>query len=143
MFVVAAFLVCVVVSQYNNTLRKAAEQKIRLSQIGKLHFKGKVINSKIYRYYGKNYYMICVKLDSTNIKNFFVYNNLDCLKVKNGIATFSAGYLNHTLGMVDSVEANMNNSGKVIYYYSAHAKDSSPLGFAPNGLHEDDLKSCE
>ncbi len=139
----AIFMVSLVVSQLFNAQRKAREHQIRVSLLGNLHFKGKVISSKNYRYYGKIYYQVCVKLDSVNVKNFYVYNDLDCLRIKDSIATFSAGYLNHTLGVADSVEANMKNSGKLVLYYRGHAKDSAPLGFDPKGLHEDDLKNCE
>jgi type 1 fimbria pilin len=50
MAAIALFLASVVISQSFNAERKLKEQKIRLSQIGKLQFKGKVINSKVYRY---------------------------------------------------------------------------------------------
>jgi hypothetical protein len=142
MAAIALFLASVVISQSFNAERKLKEQKIRLSQIGKLQFKGKVINSKIYRYVGKNYYLVCVKLDSTSVQDFYIFNDLDCIKIKNGIATFAAGYLNHTLGVVDSVAVNINNSGKVIFHYKGNARDVLPLGFDPMGLKESDMNTC-
>jgi len=142
MAVVAFFLISVIVSQTNNAERKAEQQKIREKEIGKLQFKGKVISSKIYKYYGKNYYLVCVKLDSANVHYFYIYNDLDCIKIKNGIATFSAGYLNHVLGPVDSVAANINNSGKVEFHYKGNARDEYPMAFDPMGLKENDLNSC-
>jgi hypothetical protein len=143
MGLIALFLVSVAISQYFNSIRKAEQQKTRLSQIGRLHFKGKVISSKVYRYVGKNYYMVCVKLDSANVKDFYIYNDLDCIKIKNGIATFAAGYLNHTLGIVDSVNVNINNSGKIIFHYKGNARDELPLGFDPMGLKERDMNVCD
>jgi hypothetical protein len=142
MAIIACFLVSVVISQYYNAQRNAVEQKIHLQEIGKLQFKGKVIHSKTYRYFGKNYYLVCVKLDSANVKNFYVYNNLDCIKIKDSIATFAAGYLNHTLGVVDSVAVNINNSGKIIFHYKGNARDELPLGFNPMGLTKKDLNAC-
>jgi len=142
MAVVACFLVSVIISQYYNAERKAAEEKIHLQQVGKLQFKGKVVNSRKYRYFGKNYYIVCVKLDSGSVKNFYVYNNLDCLKIKDSIATFSAGYLNPVLGVVDSVAVNINNSGQIIFHYKGNARDELPLKFDPLGLTENDLKAC-
>ena len=142
MAVFAFFLISIIISQSFNAQRKADEQKIRKAEIGKLQFKGKVISSKIYRYYGKNYYLVCVKLDSANVKNLYVFNNLDCIKIKNGMATFAAGYLNHVLGTVDSVAVNINNSGKVIFHYKNYARDEHPLGFDPMGLKESDLNAC-
>jgi hypothetical protein len=142
MAIIGLFLISVVVSQSFNAERKAKEQKIRMEQIGKLQFKGKVINSKVYKYYGKNCYIVCVKLDSTSVKNFYIFNTLDCIKIKNGIATFAAGYLNHTLGVVDSVAVNINNSGKVIFHYKDDARDELPLAFSPMGLKESDMNAC-
>jgi hypothetical protein len=142
MAVIALFLISVIVSQSYNAERNANEQKIRLTEIGRLQFKGRVINSKVYRYFGKNYYMVCVKIDSANVKNLYIFNNLDCIKIKNGIATFAAGYLNHILGVVDSVAVNINNSGKIIFHYKGNARDELPLGFDPKGLKESDLNAC-
>ena len=142
MAVVAFFLISVILSQYYNAERSAKEQKIRKAEIGHLQFKGKVTGSKVYRYFGKNYYIACVKLDSSNVKSLYIYNNLDCIKIKNGVATFSAGYLNHILGVVDSVAVNINDSGKVIFHYKGNARDERPLGFDPLGLKESDLNAC-
>jgi hypothetical protein len=138
----AAFLVCMIVSQYFNVQRKAKEHKIRLETIGKLQFRGKVVNSKVYKYGTKNCYIICVKLDSANVKDFYIYNDLDCLKIKNGIATLPAGYLNHTLGVVDSVAVNINNSGQIMYHYKGNVRDERPLAFDPTGVSESDLNTC-
>jgi hypothetical protein len=142
MAVIALFLASVAISQYYNAERRAGNQKIRLAQIGKLQFKGKVINSKVYKYGGKNYYLVCVKLDSANVQAFYIYNDLDCLRIKNGIATLPAGYLNHTLGIVDSVAVNINNSGKIVFHYKDNARDVFPLGFNPMGLSESDMNTC-
>ena len=138
----AAFMVSVIVSQYLNLQRKAKEHKIRQQTIGKLHFSGKVINSKVYKYGTKNCYIICVKLDSGNMKDFYISNDLDFLKIKNGIATMPAGYLNHTLGVVDSVEVNINNSGKIIFHYKANVADVRQLAFDPAGVPEDVMNTC-
>src|ERR1700742_2955013 len=102
MGLVALFLASVAISQYFNNLRKAEQQKIRLTQIGSLHFKGKVISSRVYKYYGKNCYQVCLKLDTPGEPDFYIFNELDCIRIKNNIATFAAGYLDHTLGVVDS-----------------------------------------
>lgn len=141
--VIAFFLISVIVSQSNNAQRKADEQKTRQRELGKLQFKGKVISSKTYKYYGKNYYLVCVKLDSASVHDFYIYNDLDCIKIKNGIATFSAGYLNHVLGAVDSVSANINGNGKVVFHYKGNARDEYPLAFDPMGLKESDLSACD
>ncbi|HEY5326545.1 MAG TPA: hypothetical protein VIJ27_06060 [Mucilaginibacter sp.] len=131
MGIFALFLVSMVVSQYYNAARKAGLQKVRKAEFGKLQFKGTVINHKVYRYMNKNYYQVCVKLDSANMKELTIFNEDDCVKIKDGIAAFSAGYLNNILGPVDSVAVNINNSGQIIYHYKGNARDEHPLGFDP------------
>jgi hypothetical protein len=142
MAVIAVFMASVVISQYFNLQRKAKEHKIRLETIGKLQFRGKVINSKVYKYGTKNCYIICVKIDSANVKDFYIYNGLDCLKIKNGIATLPAGYLNHTLGVVDSVAVNINNNGGIMFHYKGNVRDERPLAFDPTGVSESDMNAC-
>jgi hypothetical protein len=142
MGIIALFLMGVVTTRTCNAINDAKDQKTRKTEFGKLQFKGRVISSKTYRYFNKNYYLVCVKLDSTNVNSLYVFNNLDGIKIKNGIATFAAGYLNPVLGVADSVAANINNSGKVIFHYKAHAVDVHPLGFDLMGLKEGDLNAC-
>ncbi len=137
----ALFLVSMVISQYYNALNKAGLQKKRKAEYGNIQFTGKVINYRVYKYMNKNYYQICVKLDSAKAKDFFIYDDDDCLSIKNGIATFSAGYLNHILGPADSVAVNPNNSGEVVYHYTDNALTKTPLGFDPMGMQKSDLNS--
>ncbi|MBS1524498.1 MAG: hypothetical protein JST19_02550 [Bacteroidetes bacterium] len=142
MGVIAMFLVSVVLTQTFNVMHKADAQKKRMIEIGKLQFNGKVTGRRIYRYFGKNYYQVCVKLDYSSVDSLVIFNDLDCIRIKNGMATFSAGYLNKILGPVDSVSANIGNSSKVIFYYKTHAIDSHPLGFDAMGLTKSDLRFC-
>ncbi|MBS1504267.1 MAG: hypothetical protein JST32_19520 [Bacteroidetes bacterium] len=142
MGLIAIFLVSVMLTQTYNVMRKAEVQKKRLSEIGKLQFRGKVVGVRTYRYYNKNYYQVCVKLDYSTVDNLSLFNDLDCIRINKGMATFSAGYLNNILGPVDSISANIGNNGKVIFYYKTHATDSHPLGFEPMGLKEGDLNYC-
>lgn len=142
MGIIALFLMGVVTTRTCNAIRKAKDQKTRKAEFGKLQFKGKVIGSKTYRYFNKNYYVVCVKLDSTSVNNLYIFNNLDGIRIRNGIAAFAAGYLNPVLGVADSVSVNMNNSGKVEFYYKAHALETRPLGFDLMGVKESDLNTC-
>ncbi len=140
----ALFVVGMIVSQYYNTLHKAELLKKRKAEYGWLHFSGKVTGYKTYRYLNKNYYKVCVKLDSANMKPISIYNDDDAIRVSNGTATFSAGFLNHTLGPADSVEANMDNSGKLIlYHHSNNVSEKIDFKFEPMGLTKDDLKGCD
>ena len=136
------FLMIVLLSRSNNEAEKARKQKVREVQIGKLQFKGRVISSRIYKYAGKNYYMICVKLDSSNVKSFTIYNELNCLKIHNNIATMPAGVLNNTLGVVDYVEMNINNSKQIVYHYKDRARQEFPLELDPRGVQESDMDFC-
>ena len=139
----ALFLVSIIISQYYNTLNKAELQKKRKAEYGNLHFSGKVAATKVYRYLNKNYYKICVKIDSSaNIKPIEIYNDDDALHIDNGTATFSAGYLNHILGPADSVTVNTGNNGKVIFYYAGGVSDSRKFAFEPMGLSKNDLEGC-
>ena len=87
-------------------------------------------------------YQVCVKLDSSNVSNLYIYNENDALKIKNGVATFSAGYLINILGPIDSVAFNIDNSGKIFYHYAAKAWDQHTIGFDTNGLQKSDLNFC-
>lgn len=142
MGVIALFLVSLLFTQSYNAVRKADEQKKRKAELGKVAFSGKVISTKTYHYFGKSYYQVCVKLDTSSVNSLNVFNDLDCIRIKNGMATFSAGYLNPVLGATDSVAANINNSGKVVFHYKAHAIETRALGFDPMGLKENDLDWC-
>jgi len=143
MGILALFLVSMIISQYYNALSKAELQKKRKAEYGSLQFTGKVTHHRVYRYMNKNYYQVCVKLDSARVKDIFIFNDDDCLKIKNGMATFSAGYLNHTLGPADSVAANVNHSGKIeLYYKKDNVLTKTDLGFDPMGLQKSDLNNC-
>ena len=143
MGILAFFLVSMIISQYYNALSKAELQKKRKAEYGSLQFTGKVIHYRVYRYMNKNYYQVCVKLDSARVKDIFIFNDDDCLKIKNGMATFSAGFLNHTLGSADSVAVNMNHSGKIeLYYKKDNVLTKTDFGFDPMGLQKSDLNNC-
>jgi hypothetical protein len=139
----AFFLICFVVSQYYGLLNKADLQKKRKAEYGWLHFSGKVINCKTYTYVHKSFYQVCVKLDSPDVKPVMVYNDDDAIKVSNGIATFSGGYINKFLGLPDSVAVNKNNNGKIIFYRTRYIIAQKNLGFDPMGLKRNDLNSCD
>ncbi|MGZ4001232.1 MAG: hypothetical protein ACXVIY_11410 [Mucilaginibacter sp.] len=142
MGIIALFLVGLVTTRTCNAVREAKDHKARMAMFGKLQFKGKVIGSRTYRYFNKNYYVVCVKLDSSSINSLYIFNNLDGIRISKGMATFAAGYLNPVLGVVDSVSVNMDKSGKVELYYKAHAREERPLGFDLMGIKESDLKAC-
>ncbi|HZY35650.1 MAG TPA: hypothetical protein VFE53_03315 [Mucilaginibacter sp.] len=138
----ALFLISLVISQYYNALNQAELQKKRKTEYGWLHFTGKVSHYRLYKYMNKNFYQVCVKLDSPNLKPVMVYNDDDAIKVNKGIATFSAGYYDRVLGPADSVAVNVDNSGKVIFHYATHAIAKQDFKFEPMGLLRKDLDGC-
>jgi len=138
----ALFFVSMIISSYFNAMHKADLQKTRKAQYGKLQFKGKVINFRQYKFMNKPAYQVCIKLDSCNVKSLYIYNENDALKIKDSVATFSAGYLINILGPIDSVAFNIDNSGKVFYHYKAKAWDEHPISFDPFGLQKSDLNYC-
>ena len=142
MGVFALFLVSIIISQYYGALSKADLEKTRKAEYGGLHFSGKVIHCRMYQYMRKNYYQLCVKLDSPGVKDIALYNDDDAIKVSNGIATFSGGYIKKFLGLADSVTVNMKNSGKIIFFKTGYMIDKKDFSFEPMGLQKEDLNNC-
>lgn len=122
--------------------RSDEQQKQRLAITGNIEFKGKVINSKIYQYAGKDYYMVCVKLDTCNIKNFYVLNDICALKIKDSKATFSAGVYVPYDGIVDYVEVNVKKSGKIKYRFKNGDVGEYELVLANSGVSTEDMNVC-
>ena len=118
-------------------------QKIRTGVLGKISFKGKVINYKVVHneQFGRNYLMICIKLEYSNTDSFYYFQDENALKIKNGIATMSSGSYqpNH---MPTYVEINMNHNYKNIFYFAHTEKDVSEMNFTSNGLSKEDMNSC-
>jgi len=142
MGVVALFLVSIIISQYYGALSKADLTKKRKTEYGWLHFSGKVVHYRMYQYMRKSYYQVCIKLDSPNVKPVTVYNDDDAIKVSNGTATFSGGYIKKFLGLADSVAVNIHNNGKIIFYHTGYMIDKKDFAFDPMGLRRGDLDSC-
>jgi hypothetical protein len=142
MGVVALFLVSIIISQYYGALSKADLTKKRKTEYGGLHFSGKVMHCRVYKYLNKSFYQVCVKLDSPNVKPVIVYNDDDAIKVSNGTATFSGGYIKKFLGLADSVAVNMHSNGKIIFYRTGYMIDKKDFAFDPMGLQRDDLNNC-
>lgn len=118
------------------------DEKRRLAIIGNVQFKGKVINSKVYDYAGKSYYMICVQLDTCNVKSFYVLNDLCALKIKNNIATLSGSVYNPDLGFPVYAEINIANKGKTKLHFKNGTIDEAEWLLHTNGLTEKELNFC-
>ncbi len=139
----ALFLVGFVISQYYNATNQAELGKKRKAEYGWMHFSGKVTHYRVYKYMNKNFYQVCVKLDSPNVKPVTIYDDDDALKVTKGTATFSAGYFNKVLGAADSVAVNIDKSDIVMLHYPGHAIAKTDFKFETMGLQRGDLDSCK
>jgi len=125
-----------------DTKHSDQDEKRRLAMVGNIQFKGKVINSKVYDFAGKSYYMICVQLDTCNVKSCYVLNDLCALKIKNNIATMPGSVYDSYLGIPKYIEINMSNKGKMKLYFNSGTVDEPEWLFHANGLTEKDLNSC-
>lgn len=140
---VAFAIVIVLQSPKNDHYNDPYFQKIRTGVLGKVSFKGKVISYKIVHneQFGRNYLVICIKLDYSNTDSFYYFQDHNALKIKNGIATMSSGSYKPTLIPV-YVEINMNHNYKDIFYYADGEKDMFELNFTSNGISKEDMNYC-
>lgn len=117
-----------------NTIRQDKEADLndhrRLATIGNIQFKGTVISSNTYDRGGRNYFLICVRLDYTNTKAIDIANDLCLIRIKDNIATMAAGFLDPYFGVPRYVEVNINNSGVQKYIYAQGREQSFSLGLA-------------
>ena len=118
-------------------------QKIRTGVLGKISFKGRVINYKIVHneQFERNYLMMCIKLEYSNTDSFYYFQDENALKIKNGIATMSSGSYQPTFIPI-YVEINKNHCYRNIFYYADGEKDIFGLNFTSNGISKEDLNSC-
>jgi hypothetical protein len=133
------FLVFQFVSYTNKKNR--AEDRDRKSFVENIQFKGKVIKSTVIDRYGKQYVLLCIKLDYTNTDSIYIFNNLCALKIKDGIATMPGGLYDKDL-IASYVEINMNNSSKNKIYYKNGQVGEYEIGLGSGGLIENDMKDC-
>jgi hypothetical protein len=145
-FILAFFLIgfvtfAIVYTKFSNQ-QSEKEYLIGLKYLGDTQFKGKVVSVKKYEWAGKDYYKICIKLDYTNKQDFFVYNDLAALCVKNDTAIMAAGVFVSGWGPVQYVEFNLNNSHLLRYHYKDGTVHSFNLSIRPEGLTQTDFTSC-
>jgi|SRR5690242_4579463 len=135
MFITVAFLIFYV------NKKNDAEDRLRRSVIENIQFKGRIINSTVIDRYGKKYVVWCIKLDYTNTDSIYIFNDLDAVKIKNGIATIPGGLYQKDL-IPTYVEINMNNSlVNKIYYQNGQVREYE-MGLGSGGLIEEDMHDC-
>lgn len=118
-------------------------QKIRTGVLGKISFKGRVINYKVVHneQFGRNYLVMCIKLDYSDTDSFYYFDDENALKIKNGIATMSSGSYQPNYKPT-YVEINVNHNYKNIFYYADNSKDTFALNFTSNGISKEDMNYC-
>ena len=140
--IITVFSIVVFISQHFIKEDSENTQKWRNENISNIEFKGKVIDTKIIERGGRKYGIVCIKLDYTNIKNFYMFNDMSCLRIKNNKAIMSIGFVSESDKKINYVEININGDGKERYYKEGGGFDESDLTLASNNLIETDMKFC-
>jgi hypothetical protein len=141
LFITILLLVFIITTISANRDDELRDRKLN-EYVGKVQFKGKVIHSKIYQYSGKDYFMICVQLDYSNFKEYYVLNDYCFFKIKNNIATMAVGVFNPNYGIPKYVEVNIANSGVEKFVYANGTANDFGLSLANWGLTKDDMNVC-
>lgn len=136
--IIAVFITVTIITQHYfkgiNGVEKRKTEKF------KIQFKGKIIKSKE----TQRLYMICVKLDYSNVDSFYSLDESLGLKIKNGIAVMTASSTLVEEDRVDYVEVNMNNDGKEKFYSKGKLVETyDTLFLGGGGLTEDDMNVCD
>ena len=82
---------------------------------------------------------MCIQLDYSNVKEFYILNDYCFLKIKNNVATMTGGVLN---AMPKYVEVNIGHSGIQKYIYADGTADDFGLSLANYELTKDDMNVC-
>ena len=118
-------------------------KKFGMGVLGKVSFKGKVINYSMVHneQFGKDYSVLCIKLDYSNTDSFYYFQDKNALRIKDGIATLPVGVL--VPGQIPVyVEVNMNNTYKIIFHFADKRTEIFPLNFNYTGLSKEDMNYC-
>jgi len=134
--------------------REIIERKQHTEEIyGNIQFKGRVLKVHKIDRWGRVYGMMCIKLDYINVNNFYKFDNISCLKIKNNIATLPTGFLGNDEGydkLVNAIlnaiyiEVNMDNSRQMCFIDSLGNKFIQyHLDYGSNNLIESDMRICD
>jgi hypothetical protein len=150
------FVICfyIVVSGYKDSILKAEEYELHIEKIyGNIQFKGKVLNVHKVKRWGRTCGIMCIELDSTNTNEFYRFENLSCLKIKNDIITLPTGPLsndavksNECVNAILSaiyIEVNMDTNKQMCFIDSAGNRFYQDLYFRSSNLKEEDMLLCD
>ena len=140
LFIVFILIVGLVIVNSKNK-KNFEDDKLRMSFIRNIRFKGKVVKSNIISRYGKQYNIICIYLDYTNTSNFYIFNDLCALKIKDNVATMSNGVFMEG-DIPKYVEINVRGDLMETVYFTNGKVDKFEMGFGSGGVLESDLSIC-
>lgn len=142
-----------VVLAYKNNNKKIAEHKQHTEEVyGNIQFKGEVLKVLRIDRWGRIYGMMCIKLDYTNTDNFYRFDDMSCLKIKNGIITLPTGFIGSDEGYdkrrdailsAAYIEVNIDNNRQKVLIDSIGNKFSEDLYYGSHNLIESDLRLCD
>ena len=140
-----------VVFAYKNNNKKIAAHKQHTEEVyGNIQFKGKVLRLHRIDRWGRVYGMMCIKLDYTNRNDFYRFDDMSCLKIKNGIVALPTGFIGsgidrHVIPILNAtyVEVNIDNSRKIVFIDSIENKVAQELFYGSGNLIESDLGLCD
>ena len=118
-------------------------RKLWTGVLGKVSFKGRVIDYEMVHneQFGKDYSVICIKLDYSNTDSIYYFQDKNALRIKDSIATIPGGVL--VPGQIPVyLEVNMNNNYRIIAHFADGSTETYPLNFNYTGLSKEDLNYC-
>ncbi|MBO9583459.1 MAG: hypothetical protein J7574_04800 [Flavobacterium sp.] len=142
LIIIIAFIGVIIISQFYIKEQHKDVFEHTGKNIEKIQFKGAVMDSKIVKHGGRQYGIVCLKLDYSNIDNFYVFNESACLKIKDGKAIMSIGFVMQNEAKVKYIEVNMHGDKKERYFKEGGEVDEYEMTLASNGIIESDIKFC-
>lgn len=140
---IIVYLTIIVLSTRDSSNESKKEEQELNKLLGNMHFKGKVIKFSLISRFGKRYTLSCIKLDYTNVDNFYLYKNGYGLAIKNGIATVPGGFFPYNGKETDYIEINMGSTKKEIFRYKDGSIEEFEHIIGAMGLYESDMSMCK
>ena len=141
LFVLLVFLE---IKRARNFREKYANQTIET--FNDIKFKGKIISVYKHNCGGRIYGIMCVQLDYSNVDSFYVYNDMNCLKIVDGIATLPTNCI-HPNDTFDErsnkilqstyIKVNMDKPNHVIYMNLSGNNYTESVDFPSRPFSED------
>jgi hypothetical protein len=133
-----------------STVKESVQRNDRMrSTYSSISFNGEVLKVNMVWRGGRSYALMCIKIDTANVSDFYRFDDESCLKISNNIATMPIGCIGDLYNkevkfilLSKYVEVNMNNNGKILFYDLKGNIISKDLNFKRGNIIESDLKLC-